>query len=76
MKIFNRVVVIIVLFKIILFSIIAVVNKIANLFTWTDVSNKVIGSIANLNIYITGAILLLVVAGCIVLLVFEFRKKE
>ncbi|MBC8388871.1 MAG: hypothetical protein ISS14_05905 [Actinobacteria bacterium] len=76
MKIFNRVVVIIVLFKIILFSIIAVVNKIANLFTWTDVSNKVIGSIANLNIYITGVILLLVVAGCIVLLVFEFRKKE
>ena len=76
MKIFNRVVVIIVLFKIILFSIIAVVNKIANLFTWTDVSNKVIGSIANLNIYITGAILLVVVAGCIVLLVFEFRKKE
>ena len=76
MKIFNRVVVIIVLFKIILFSIIAVVNKIANLFTWTDVLNKVIGSIGGLNICITGAILLLVVAGCIVLLVFEFRKKE
>ncbi|PIU29423.1 MAG: hypothetical protein COT09_00875 [Candidatus Hydromicrobium americanum] len=76
MKIFNRVVVIIVLFKIILFSIIAVVNKIANLFTWADVLNKVIGSIGGLNIYITGAILLLVVAGCIVLLVFEFRKKE
>ncbi|MBU4313308.1 MAG: hypothetical protein KJ821_00720 [Actinobacteria bacterium] len=76
MKIFNRVVVIIVLFKIILFSIIAVVNKIANLFTWADVTNKAIGSIGGLNIYITGAILLLVVAGCIVLLVFEFRKKE
>ena len=76
MKIFNRVVVIIVLFKIILFSIIAVVNKITNLFLWTDVLNKVIGSIGGLNIYITGAILLLVIAGCIVLLVFEFRKKE
>jgi len=75
-KIFNRVVVIIVLFKIILFSIIAVVNKITNLFTWTDVLNKVIGSIGGLNIYITGAILLLVIAGCTVLLVFEFRKKE
>jgi len=75
-KIFNRVVVIIVLFKIILFSIIAVVNKITNLFLWTDVLNKVIGSIGGLNIYITGAILLLVIAGCIVLLVFEFRKKE
>jgi hypothetical protein len=75
-KIFNRVVVIIVLFKIILFSIIAVVNKIANLFTWTDVTNKVIGSIGGLNIYITGGILLVVFVACIVLLVFEFRKKE
>jgi len=53
-----------------------VVNKITNLFTWTDVLNKVIGSIGGLNIYITGAILLLVIAGCTVLLVFEFRKKE
>ena len=76
MKIFNRVVMIIVLFKIILFSIIAVVNKIANLFTWTDVTNKVIGSIGGLNIYITGGILLVVFVVCIVLLVFEFRKKE
>ena len=67
---------IIVLFKIILFSIAAVVNKFTKLFTWTDVTNKVIGSIGGLNIYITGAILLLVVAGCIVLLVFEFCKKE
>lgn len=67
---------IIVLFKIILFSIIAVVNKIANLFTWTDVTNKVIGSIAGLNIYITGGILLVVFVACIVLLVYEFRKKE
>jgi len=75
-KIFNRVVVIIVLFKIILLSIVAVVNKFTNLFLWTDVSNKIIGSIGGLNIYITGAILLLVVVGCIVLLVFEFRKKE
>jgi len=75
-KIFNRVVVIIVLFKIIIFSIIAVVNKYANLFFWTVISNKVINSIAGMNIYITGAILLLIVAGCIVLLVFEFRKKE
>lgn len=76
MKIFNRVVVIIVLFKIILFSIAAVVNKFTNLFTWTDVTNKVIGSIAGLNIYITGGILLVVFVACIVLLVFEFRKKE
>jgi len=75
-KIFNRVVAMIVLFEIIFFSIIAVVNKFVNLFLWTDVSNEIINSIAGINIYITGAILLLVVAGCIVLLVFEFRKKE
>ncbi|NQT66687.1 MAG: hypothetical protein HQ569_03810 [Actinobacteria bacterium] len=76
MKIFNRVVMIIVLFKIILFSIAAVVNKFINIFIWTDVTNKVIGSIGGLNIYITGGILLVVFVVCIVLLVFEFRKKE
>ena len=76
MKIFNRVVMIIVLFKIILFSIIAVVNKFINIFTWADVTNKVIGSIAGLDIYITGGILLVVFVACIILLVFEFRKKE
>jgi len=75
-KIFNRVVMIIVLFKIILFSIAAVVNKFINIFIWTDVTNKVIGSIGGLNIYITGGILLVVFVVCIVLLVFEFRKKE
>jgi len=67
---------IIVLFKIILFSIAAVVNKFINIFIWTDVTNKVIGSIGGLNIYITGGILLVVFVVCIVLLVFEFRKKE
>ncbi|MBA7563572.1 hypothetical protein ES708_05231 [subsurface metagenome] len=76
MKIFNRVVMIIVLFKIILFSIAAAVNKFINLFIWTDVTNKVIGSIAGLNIYITGGVLLVVFVACIILLVYEFRKKE
>jgi hypothetical protein len=73
---FNKVVVIIVLLKIILFSITAVVNKFTHLFGWADVANKVIGSIAGLNIYITGGALLVVFVVCIVLLVYEFRKKS
>ena len=67
---------IIVLFKIILFSIVVAVNKFINLFIWAEVTNKVIGSIAGLNIYITGGVLLVVFVACIILLVYEFRKKE
>ena len=73
---FNKVVVVIVLFKIILFSIAVVVNKFTNLFEWAKISNKVIGLIASQNIYLTGGVLLVVFIVCIVLLVFEFRKKQ
>ena len=73
---FNKVVVVIVLFKIILFSIAVVVNKFTNLFEWAKISNKVIGLAASQNIYLTGGILLVVFVVCIVLLVFEFRKKQ
>lgn len=73
---FNRVVTVIVLFKIILFSIAVVVNKFLNLFEWAKISNKIIGFLAELNIYLMGGILLAVFAACIVLLVYEFKKSS
>ncbi len=72
---FNRVIVIIVLFKIILFLITVVVNKFMNFFEWASISSKVITLVANLNIYLLGGILLAVFTACIVLLVYEFRKS-
>ena len=73
---FNRVIMIIIFIKIILFSIVAVVNKFMDLFEWSDILNKVIGSIGGLNIYIAGGIMLVVFAVSLVLLILEFRKKS
>ena len=66
---------IIIFIKIILFSIVAVVNKFMDLFEWSDILNKVIGSIGGLNIYIAGGIMLVVFVVSLVLLILEFRKK-
>lgn len=72
---FNRVIMIIIFIKIILFSIAAVVNKFMDLFEWSDILNKVTGSIGGLNIYIAGGIMLVVFVVSLVLLILEFRKK-
>ncbi len=72
---FNRVIMIIIFIKIILFSIVAVVNKFMDLFEWSDILNKVTGSIGGLNIYIAGGIMLVVFVVSLVLLILEFRKK-
>ena len=66
---------IIIFIKIILFSIVAVVNKFMDLFEWSDILNKVTGSIGGLNIYIAGGIMLVVFVVSLVLLILEFRKK-
>ena len=72
---FNRVIMIIIFIKIILFSIVAVVNKFMDLFEWSDILNKVTGSLGGLNIYIAGGIMLVVFVVSLVLLILEFRKK-
>ncbi len=73
---FNRVVMVILLLVLVLFSITAAVNKFMELFRWGDISDKVIGSLGGLNIYIAGGILLVVFVVSLVLLILEFRKKS
>jgi hypothetical protein len=75
MTVFNKVVTILILLKIIAFSVVAVVNKFINLFVWKEVINKVIGFVANLNIYILGSALGVAVIVSLVLLVLEFRRS-
>jgi hypothetical protein len=75
MTVFNKVVTILILLKIIAFSVVAVVNKFMNLFVWKEVINKVIGFVANLNIYILGSALGVAVIVSLVLLVLEFRRS-
>jgi len=75
MTVFNKVVTILILLKIIAFSVVAVVNKFINLFVWKEVINKVIGFVANQNIYILGSALGVAVIVSLVLLVLEFRRS-
>jgi hypothetical protein len=75
MTVFNKVVTILVLLKIIAFSVVAVVNKFMNLFVWKEVINRVIGFVANLNIYILGSALGVAVIVSLILLVLEFRRS-
>jgi len=75
MTVFNKVVTIIILLKIIAFSVVAVVNKFMNLFVWKEVINKVIGFVANLNIYILGSAFGVAVIVSLILLVLEFRRS-
>jgi hypothetical protein len=72
---FNRVAVVIVLLKVIAFSILVAVNKFLNLFEWAKASNKVIGFLADQNIYILGGVLLAVFLISLILLVYEFKKS-
>ena len=72
---FNRVVMIIILLIILLVSITAVVNKFVDLFKWSDILDTVISSIGS-NIYIAAAILGVIFVVSLILLIFEFRKKE
>ncbi|MBC8389338.1 MAG: alkaline shock response membrane anchor protein AmaP [Actinobacteria bacterium] len=76
MNIFNRIVVVILLIFIVVFSIVAGVNKFTNLFIWTDISNRTIVSIATINPYLTAGIFLVLVGICILLLFFEFYRRK
>ena len=76
MNIFNRIVVVILLIFIVVFSIVAVVNKFTDLFIWTDVSNRTIISIAALNPYLLAGIFVVLIAICIFLLFLEFYRRK
>ena len=76
MNILNRIVTIILLIFIVVFSIVAVVNKFTDLFIWTDISNRTIGSIAALNPYLVAGVFVVLIAICIFLLFLEFYRRK
>lgn len=76
MNIFNRIVVVFLLIFIVVFSIVAVVNKFTDLFIWTDISNRAIGFLAALNPYLIAGILVALAAISILLLFLEFYRKK
>ena len=76
MNIFNRIIMSIMMICIIVFCVVAIVNTFANLFEWSDITDRIINSAHNLNRYALGAILFLIFAVALLILVFEFYRKR
>ncbi len=75
MTVFNKVVTIIVLLKIIAFSVVAVLNKFMNFFVWKDLADTVIRFVTSLNIYILGSAFGVAFVVSLILLIMEFRRS-
>ncbi len=75
MRVFNKVVTVIVLLKILVFSIVAVVNKFLNFFVWKELADTVIRFVTGLNIYILGSVFGVLVIVSLILLIMEFRRS-
>lgn len=76
MNVFNRIIMVILMLCIIVFSIVAIVNIFANLFEWPGIFNRVINSASRLNPFVLALILFLILSVALVILIFEFYKRK
>lgn len=76
MNIFNRVMMIILMLCLIIFSAVAIVNVFFNLFEWSHVTDRIINSASNLNKFALAAILFLIFAVALIILIFEFYRRR
>lgn len=76
MNLLNRIVTIILLIFVVVFSILTAVNKFTDLFIWTDVSNRIIGSLAALDTYLLAGVLIALAAICILIIFLEFYRRK
>jgi len=76
MNIFNRIIMVIAMLCLIVFSIVAIVNIFADLFEWSEIFDRILNFTASLNQYALAAILFLIFVIALVTLIFEFRRKK
>ena len=76
MNIFNRIIMVIAMLCLIVFSIVAIVNIFADLFEWSEIFDRILNFTASLNQYALAAILFLIFVIALVILIFEFRRKK
>lgn len=76
MNMFNRIIMSILMFCVIIFCIVAIVNTFANLFEWSDVSDRIINNAHSLNRFVLGAILFLILAVALLIFIFEVYRKK
>ena len=76
MNIFNRIIMIILLLGLIVSSIVTAVNIFADLFSWSDIFNRILIFIEGTNPYIVLTIFLTIIVIGIIILVFEFYRRK
>ncbi|MFZ3085630.1 MAG: hypothetical protein WA097_03165 [Candidatus Hydromicrobium sp.] len=75
MNIFNRIIMIIAMLCLVVFSIVAIVNIFVNLFEWSTIADR-ITSYATNHPYILAGILFLVLVIALIILTFEFYRRK
>ena len=76
MNIFNRIIMVIAMLCLAVFSIVAIANVFVGLFEWSTVADRIINYSTNLNPYILAAILFLVLVIALIILIFEFYRRK
>ncbi len=77
MNIFNRIIMVILMLCLIVFSIVTIVNMFfVNLFKWSTVADSITGYVNNLNPYILTAILSFVLVIALIILILSFPEEK
>jgi len=76
MNIFNRIFTVLVLLCLVALFLVSFINVFAQLFKWTDVADRVLGSTSGVNVFIAALVIFILLAVSVVLLIFEFHKKK
>jgi len=77
MNIFNRIMMVILMLCLVVFSIVTIVNIFfVNLFKWSAVAGSVISYANNLNPYILTAVLSFVLVIALIILILEFYRRK
>ena len=76
MNVFNRIIMILAMLCLIVFSMVAIVNIFASLFEWSTVVDRIASYATNLNPYILAGILFLILIIALIILISEFYRRK
>ena len=76
MNVFNRIIMVIAMLCLIVFSMVAIVNIFMNIFEWSAISDRITSYVANQNPYILAGILILVLVIALIILISEFYRRK
>src|SRR5665647_2439682 len=77
MNVFNRIIMVILMLCLIVFSIVTIVNMFfVNLFKWSTVTDSITSYVNNLNPYILTAVLSFVLVIALIILISEFYRRK